>query len=181
MPAATVHAAFQAGHSTPRICLDTPSSRDDNGRFAPGNSGGPGRPPGRTNALQRAAEEAITPEHLSAVMRRALRMALEGNLSAIRFIAERTLGRAAEMQPTPEPLPLDLPRMRTAADCDLAMQKIVEAIVNGALTESAAKLMLDAVTTRMKSIELTDHERRLAEIERAAASVELPGSSRRDY
>ena len=162
--------------------MEEPSAlRDGNGKFLPGTAGGPGRPRSGAAEMRLAVDQAITPEHLSAVMRRALRMALEGNLSAIRFIADRTLGRAAEGQPKPEPLALDLPRMRTAADCDLAMQKVVEGIVNGSLTESAAKLMLDALTARMKSIELNDHDRRLAQIERAAASVELPGSSRRDY
>jgi len=58
------------------------TERDEKGRFAQGNSGGPGRPKGRGYELQRAAQEAVTAEHLTAMMRKAMRLALEGNLSA---------------------------------------------------------------------------------------------------
>ena len=47
------------------------SGRDRTGRFAKGNQGGPGRPRGSGNALRRAAEEAVTPEHVAAIIRRA--------------------------------------------------------------------------------------------------------------
>ena len=65
--------------------------------------------------------------------------------------------------------------MRTAADCDAAVQRIVDGIAKGLIPEATAKLLLDAVSTRMKSLELTEHEQRLAELEKAAGSVELPG------
>ncbi len=50
--------------------------RDHRGRFAAGNQGGPGRRRGHANALRRAAEEAISPEHVAAIMRRATRKAV---------------------------------------------------------------------------------------------------------
>ena len=160
--------------------MDTPASaRNEIGQFVKGHPGGPGRPKGRVNELQRAAEAAVTPEHISAIIRRAVRAALEGNLAAARLVLERVCGRPTEGQREPVPLAIDLPSMRTAADCDLAMQKVVEGITSGSITEDAARLLLDAITARMKSIELNDHGRRLAEIEKAAASVELPGSKSR--
>lgn len=151
------------------------STRNNDGTFGKGNPGGPGRPRRWDRELRRAAAEAVTTEHVAAIMRRATRMALEGNLAAMRFVVERTCGRAVEVSEEPEPLAFDLPRMRTAADCDAAVQKIVDGIAKGLIPETTAKLLLDAVSARMKSIELNAHEQRLAELEKAAASVELPG------
>ncbi len=66
------------------------NERDERGRFAVGNPGGPGGPRRRTSELRRAAEEAITPEYVAAMVRKATRMGLEGNLAAMRLVFERT-------------------------------------------------------------------------------------------
>ena len=152
------------------------SNRNEDGTFARGNPGGPGRPPRWDRELRRAATEAITTEHVSAIMRRALRMALEGNLSAMKFVIETACGRPVEAEQPPEPLDFKLPALNTAADCGAAITRVLEGACAGTLADAKTKLLLDAVATRMRSIELRDLERRLAELERGAASVELPGS-----
>src|SRR5262245_37095435 len=101
------------------------SGRDDKGRFTNGNPGGRGGPRRRPSELRRAVEDAITPEHMFALIRKALRMGLEGNLAAMRLVFERTCGRAAEASNDGEPLEFGLPRMRSAADCSLALERIV--------------------------------------------------------
>ena len=83
------------------------ADRDEKGRFARGNAGGPGRAKGRGYELQRAAQDAVTPEHVAAMMRKAMRLALEGSLTAMRFVMERTVGRAPEAQVIAEPVPGD--------------------------------------------------------------------------
>ena len=67
------------------------SSRNEDGTFSKGNPGGPGRPRRWERELKKAATEAVTIEHVVAIMRRATRMALEGNLSAMRFVVEDAL------------------------------------------------------------------------------------------
>lgn len=154
------------------------TGRDARGRFGPGNPGGPGGSRRRACELRRAAEEAITTEHVSAMIRKATRMALEGNLSAMRFVIERTCGRAAEAISDAEPLGITLPRLRTAADCNMAIERLVDGICQGMVERDVAKTLIDAIQARLKAIEVNDLEERLAELEKTARSVEFPGSRR---
>jgi hypothetical protein len=111
--------------------MDTPaSSRDGNGRFATGNPGGPGRSKGRGYELQRAAQEAITPNEMTVMMRKAMLLALQGNLGAMRFVAERVCGRAPEAS-IREPFEVELPPLRTIANCTTAIDRLVEATLRG--------------------------------------------------
>jgi hypothetical protein len=150
-----------------------PDPRDSNGRFAAGNTGGPGRPKGKGYELQRAAQDAITPEHMTALMRKALRMALEGNLAAMRFVAERTCGRAPDAPVAAFPLDIDPPKLRTAADCTAAIQRVTDALCRGQLDVLHGRVLLDAIATQAKLIEVGDLEARLAELERQAEAVDF--------
>ncbi len=151
------------------------AGRDTNGRFAAGNPGGPGGPRRRSSELRRAAEEAITPEHVAAMIRKATRMGLEGNLTAMRLVLERTSGRAAEAPVDIEPLGISLPRLRTAADCNTAIEQLVDAICQGRVDRDAAKLLIDAIQARLKAIEVNELETRLADLESAAKVVDTNG------
>ena len=148
------------------------NGRDSNGRFAAGNPGGPGGSRRRSSELRRAAEEAISPEHIQAMVRKATRMGLEGNLAAMRFVMERTCGRAAEAPVESEPLAIVLPALHTAADCNAAIERIVEGIVKGTVERDAAKLLLDAAQARLKAIEVNELETRLTALEEAAKVVD---------
>ena len=156
--------------------MDTPATtngRDDGGRFAEGNRGGPGRPRGFREELVRAASDAVEPQHVTAIMRRAVRMALEGNLSAMRFVIERTCGRAADAPTAPMPLDVSLPSLRTAASCATAIDKITAAVTAGTIDLATAKALTDIVCARMKAIEVNDLEERLAELEKQASTVDF--------
>ena len=148
------------------------SGRDPRGRFAPGNPGGPGGPRRRASELRKAAEDAITPEHVQAMIRKATRMGLEGNLAAMRLVFERTSGRAPEAPVETEPVAVALPRLRTAADCNLAIERLIEGICKGVIERESARLLIDAVQTRLKAIEVQDLEQRLAEMERTAKAMQ---------
>lgn len=157
-----------------------PSPREPDGRYAAGNPGGPGRPKGnKMSAHQRAAQEAVSPDHIQALMRVALKQGLQGNLQATRLVLERTCGRAPEGRADAEPLDIMLPNLRTAANCTAAIDKIIAAISAGTVDLASAKVLLDAVQSRMKGIELNEHEARLLELEEATSTVELPGNARR--
>lgn len=155
------------------------NGRDASGRFGPGNAGGPGGPRRRASELRRAAEEAVSPEHVQAMIRKALRMGLEGNLTAMRLVFERTCGRAAEAPVENAPVPVAMPLLRTAADCDVAIDRVVAGIVNGTVDRLAAKLLLDAIQVRLKSIDSKELEQRLAELENITDAVEHGRGRRR--
>jgi hypothetical protein len=158
--------------------MDTPSSRNSQGQFAPGNRGGPGRPRGRANALRRAAEDAVSPEHIGAITRRAVRMALEGNLSAMKFVFDRTCGKPVEGPSEAVASEVMLPNLTTAASCAAALDRIAEGLCSGAVDRETARVMVDVVQARLRAIETSELEARLAELEAAAQSVELGGRRR---
>jgi hypothetical protein len=154
---------------------DTDTGRDTKGRFGPGNRGGPGGSRRRAAELRQAAEEAVSPDVIGAAMRKCAVLALQGNLTALRILLDRTLGRPPEAQADAEPLDLTPPRLRTAADCSTALEKVTDAICRGTIEVQFAKLLIDAITARIKVLEVTELETRLAELEKQAASVDFGG------
>ncbi len=145
--------------------------RDNQGRFTVGNPGGPGGARRRTTELRRAAEEAISPEHVAAMVRKATRMGLEGNLAAMRLVFERTCGRATEAPVDAGPLGVALPRLRTADDCNTAIERLIDGICKGTVDRDSAKLLIDAIQTRIKAIEVNELEERLAQLEQTTKHV----------
>ena len=154
--------------------------RDDRGRFAPGNAGGPGNPSARhATKLRLAAQAAVSPDHMGALMRKVLRMALEGDLQAMRIVFERTLGRPGDSPTAAEPIDIETPRLQTAADCSATVEHIINGVVKGTIDRESAKLMLAAIQTRVKTIEVNELEERLTEMEQALQSVGGPTTRRR--
>jgi hypothetical protein len=69
--------------------------RDSRGRFAPGNSGGPGNPHAkRVGTLRAALLDAVTPEDIAAVTAALVEKARSGDVMAAREILDRCLGKA---------------------------------------------------------------------------------------
>ena len=70
------------------------NGRDDQGRFAIGNSGGPGNPHAKQVALLRSSLlAAVSPEDLHDVIRVLIDKALSGNVSAIKELLDRLYGK----------------------------------------------------------------------------------------
>ena len=112
------------------------------------------------------------------LMRVGAKLGLQGNLQAARMVLDRVCGKA----PNPAnaaPLDIDLPNLVTAEACAIAIDRIVAAITAGTIETATAKLLVDAVTARIKAIELNDFGERLSELEKAAESVELPRNGQR--
>jgi hypothetical protein len=151
-----------------------PSPREPNGRFATGNPGGPGGSRRKACELRRAAEEAVTPEIMNAAMRKCAMLALQGNLAAMRILLDRVLGRPAEA-PTDEPLDIAAPKLRTAADCSAALQRVSDAMCAGRLDAAAGKALVDLISTQAKLLEVSELAARIEELEKMAGTVELPG------
>jgi len=160
--------------------VDEPANmgRDEKGRFASGGAGGPGRSKGKGYELLQAAQDAVSPEHMRAIMRKATLMALGGNLGAMRFVAERVIGRAPEAPSEAVPLDIEMPQLRTIDDCVKAIDRVTDAMVRGAIPPKAADALISVIGIRVKAIETKDLERRIVELEQAASAVDLPGRAR---
>lgn len=140
-------------------------TRDTKGRFGPGNRFGKGGPRRRAFELRRAVEDAVSAEHLSALARKAVRMALEGNVMAMRLVFERTCGKTPEVPLEGEPLPVQLPRLETAADCSRALDMLIECLCKGEGDRETTRMLIEAIQVRLKAIEATELEVRLAQLE----------------
>ena len=69
------------------------SSRDDNGRFLPGNPGGPGRPRRQTEGeYLRAVQRACSLEDVAAIAARAVSQARGGDARAREWLSRYLLG-----------------------------------------------------------------------------------------
>lgn len=99
-------------------------------------------------------------------------MGLEGNLMATRIVLDRVCGRAAEAPVEAEPLDISLPRLKTAADCSLALEKLVDGVCDGTIDRGAAQTLVAVVQARMRAIETTEFEKRLTQLEQSAAQAE---------
>lgn len=71
---------------------DGENGRDESGKFALGNRGGPGRPPTATN-YKGAFRAAVTPEKMQLVFDRLVQDAAAGNTQAAAIVAAYGLGR----------------------------------------------------------------------------------------
>ncbi len=71
--------------------------RDERGRFAPGNPGGPGNPHAKqTGKLRSAMLKAVTEKDMRDVVMKLVELAKSGNVPAAREVLDRCLGRPVE-------------------------------------------------------------------------------------
>lgn len=94
-----------APHPRPRVPEGREEpTRDSNGRFAPGNAGGPGNPFGRlAAALRRALIETTSADDIREIAKRLLEMAKAGNVPAAKLLFAYTIGKPAAA-PNPDTL-----------------------------------------------------------------------------
>jgi len=81
--------------------------RDARGRFAAGNSGGPGNPFGRYTAkLREALVTAVTEEDMQAIVRKMIDMAKVGSIPAMRLVMQYVIGKPTSA-PNPDRVQID--------------------------------------------------------------------------
>ena len=82
--------------------MDEPSTngsngRDDVGRFATGNAGGPGNPfAAKVAAWRKALHDAVTDEDMRAIVGALINKAKAGEPWAVREVLDRTLGKSTQ-------------------------------------------------------------------------------------
>lgn len=128
--------------------------------FAKGQSGNPaGRAPGTRNRATMLAEQLIDGAS-SALVNKAVAMALAGDATALRLCIGRIIAPRRE-----RPSGFSLPPIRTAADLAPAMAAIAEGIAAGALSTAEAWELSQFVDTFIRALEAGDFELRLARLE----------------
>jgi len=136
----------------------TAEGRDQRGRFKPGN---PGKPRGARNRATQAAAKLID-KNCKAITAKAVEMALEGDSTALRLCIERICPPRKDA-----PVSFDLPRITNASEAAQAAGAIIEATAAGQLTPLEAASIMALVESYRRTLETTEFEQRLNEIEEA--------------
>lgn len=132
------------------------SGRNTDGTFGPGN---PGKPKGARHKATQAAL-ALLDGDAEALTRQAVKMALEGDTTALRLCLERIAPPRRDA-----PVTFDLPRMETAVDAANAAGSVLDAVAQGELTPTEGAHVMALVETFRRTLEMTALEARLTKIE----------------
>jgi hypothetical protein len=140
------------------------TTRKQRGRgrpFRPGQSGNPaGRPPGARHKVTLAIEALLDGE-AEALTRKAIDLALEGDMTALRLCLDRIAPPRKD-----RPVAFALPALTQAADAAKASAAIVEAVAIGELTPSEAHDLSRVIEGFTRTLEATELEQRIERLER---------------
>ena len=130
--------------------------------FKRGRSGNPdGRPFGALNRATMAAQALLDGE-AEALTRKAVELALEGNMAALKLCLERICPPRRE-----RPLEANLPSVAEVNDLPRLTGALIQAVGRGELTTGEAAALSQLATAHGKTLELADLERRLKCLEEA--------------
>jgi Family of unknown function (DUF5681) len=128
--------------------------------FRKGSSGNPkGKPKGTRNAATLVAEALLDGES-KALTRKAIDMALGGDMAAMRLVMERILPPRRE-----RPLHFKLPPLKTAADAMTAIACIADGVAQGELSENEARTLVALVHAFIEGLAQVGSHLRLAALE----------------
>jgi hypothetical protein len=129
--------------------------------FKKGQSGNPnGKKPGTRHHVTLALQALLEGE-AEAISRKAVELALAGDMAAIRLLIERILPTKKEL-----PIQVYLPTIRTAADTVEAVAAVVNAVAAGEITPSQGQAMASMISELTHAIEVQDIAMRLATLEK---------------
>ena len=129
-------------------------------RFAPGRSGNPdGRPKGARNRTTLAIEALLDGE-AEAITRKAIELAKDGDMAAIRICLDRLCPPRRDRH-----VSFSIPEIASAADAAKASSAILTAVSDGELTPSEAAELGKLVESYVKALEATEFEERLRRLE----------------
>lgn len=139
----------------------SPNTRDSSGRFAKGN---PGKRSGTRNSVTRAVEGLMEGE-AEGLTRKAIELALDGDLTALRLCLDRIApprkGRLVDLP--------DMPRVEGLTDVPAALTALLDAMKGGLLSTEEADAVAGVLAKYVGAVQAADVEERLAELERRLA------------
>jgi Family of unknown function (DUF5681) len=132
--------------------------------FPKGESGNPhGRPAGTRNRTTLAVEALLDGE-AEKLSRKAVVLALKGNVACLRLCLDRILPPRRD-----RPVHLKIPTLKATTDASQAMAAITSAVAEGELTPTQAADLSRVIEITVKAIEATEIERRIQVLEERAA------------
>jgi hypothetical protein len=135
------------------------SGRNTDGTFAQGN---PGKPRGARHKATQAAL-ALLDGHAEALTRKAVDMALAGDVAALRMCLDRVAPVRKDA-----PVTFALPAMTCARDAAQAAGAVLGAVSEGELTPAEGAHVMGLVEAWRRTFETTELEARLIALEGAA-------------
>ena len=132
------------------------TGRTGSGRFAPGN---PGRPQGARHRATVAALALLDGE-AGALARKAVTMALGGDVVALRLCLERIVPPRRDA-----PVAFALPAVQSAGDAAKAAAAVLAAVAGGDLTPTEGTHIMGLIEVYRRALETTELEARVAALE----------------
>ena len=129
----------------------------------PFKKGNPGRPKGSRHKVTLATQALLDGEG-EVLTRKAVELALAGDVTALRLCLERITPARKDA-----PVLFDLPPMDGAASAAAAMGAILSSVASGGLTPSEASSLAGLVEGYRKALETTELEARLKVLEEKQA------------
>lgn len=133
------------------MTAEDPTATKNTTRFEKGTSGNPnGRPKGSRNRSTLAAETLLDGE-AEALTRKAIELALNGDLSAIRLCLERLIpARRSRV------IRFDLPKTSTVEDVVIAYDAVITAMADGEISPDEAATVAGVLESKRKAIETVE-------------------------
>ena len=129
--------------------------------FQKGKSGNPtGKKPGPRHRATLAVEKLLDGEG-EALTRKAIELAKDGDLTAIKLCLDRICPPRKS-----RPINIDLPDVSTGEGVSAAQAVVVQAVGDGEITPDEAHVLSSILEARRKSLETADIELRLDKLER---------------
>ena len=128
-------------------------------KFADGNPGGPGRPRGSRNRLNKLLDE-MAGGHAEELLRKMI-----GDAQADDRIARRALLNRVWKGAKGRPVTLDLPEIKTAADLVAAHAVVLEGVASGEVSPEEAEALTSVFETYRRAFELVRQEERVTKLE----------------
>lgn len=128
--------------------------------FKPGHPGGPGRPAGSRNKATLLLDQ-MGDDAAKAVLAKIIAKAKKGDMRA----ADMILARVWPVRKG-RPVPLDLPKLKTAADVVAAMGVVADAVGTGQLTPEEAQAISTVLENKRRAIETVALEARVSALEK---------------
>jgi len=129
--------------------------------FEPGKSGNPAGKLKGTRNKTTLAVEALLDGEAETITRKAIELAKDGDLAALRLCLDRIAPPRKD-----RPVLFELPPVSSAADAANAAAALLEAVAVGDLTPSEAGELGKLVEAYVKALEATDFAERLTNLER---------------
>jgi hypothetical protein len=133
----------------------------DSTRFKAGQSGNPaGRPKGSRNATTIALETLLDGQ-AEALTSKAVQLALDGDMAALRLCMDRILPPRKD-----RPVTFALPEIKSAQDAAITLSAVIGAVAAGELTSADAAEISKLMDSYVKAFEASELIQRLERLER---------------